>query len=174
MENTDSIIQFATLDNDIVVIRLKGRADFNKAPILKQLCDHLADTKPDTKFILDLEECETMDSSFLGVLASIGVKQTRSGNQKAIVVNANKHTKNLIETLGLKYILDLRQTLPEVDLGKIEFQDKEQEEISKVEQIAIMIEAHKELVELNPESGVKFKDVIEFLTESLEEEKEAK
>ena len=85
-------------------IRIEGRANLNSSVDFKALVNGLIE-KGYTRFILDLTECVLMDSTFLGVLAGLGMKFSAPKNgDPAITVellNANEQlgtgrVKNLV------------------------------------------------------------------------------
>lgn len=171
-ENNLKSISFAILDDDIVIVKVTGRANFTIAPYLKQLVDYLDNKNKKLRYIFDMESCITMDSSFLGVLASVGIKQQINGDGKAVVVNPNQHSRDLIETLGLKYILDVRKSINMLDLKDADFQTHKGKSVSRVEQLSIMIEAHEGLININPDNKVEFHDLLDYLNQSLEKEEQ--
>ena len=79
VEEAAKDIQYALLDQDnVAVVRVTGRGTFLNSVPLKKFADQLtADGKP-RQFIIDLKDCETLDSTFMGVLASISLRQTRA------------------------------------------------------------------------------------------------
>src|ERR1051326_8616003 len=62
-------------------IRISGRASFNSSVDFKLLVNNLSQ-KGFSRFVLDLTDCPLMDSTFLGVLAGLGLKfgAARNGN----------------------------------------------------------------------------------------------
>ncbi len=56
-------------DDDIAVVRVVGRGTFQNSVPVKQLADLLQKGGHPRKFVLDVSQCETLDSTFLGVLA---------------------------------------------------------------------------------------------------------
>ncbi len=56
-------------------IRIEGRANFNSSVDFKALINGLVE-KGYCRFVLDLTDCVLMDSTFLGVLAGLGMKFT--------------------------------------------------------------------------------------------------
>src|SRR6266446_10788318 len=57
----------------VVCIRIAGRASFNSSVDFKTLVAGLHQ-KGYSRFVLDLTHCLLMDSTFLGVLAGLGLK----------------------------------------------------------------------------------------------------
>lgn len=162
-------ILYARLPDDIVVIRVCGRGNHNNSLALREVFGQ-AGAPPRTRYVFDLEKCEAMDSTFMGVMASGALKQYRSGAGKAVVVNASKHVQELLSTLGLKYILDIRALHEEG--GKApeggDFKTAAPPAVDKLNRIILMIEAHEKLIDVDGGNEVQFKGVLQSLRESLD------
>lgn len=170
-EVPDSIC-FAQLEGGLVAIRVTGRGSFANSVELKQLCDRLADQHGGSgyRFIIDLHECSTMDSTFLGVLASIGLRQKRDTARLLTVVNANEQVVRLLETLGLSHFLEVRAEGTSAARGA-EFVTESSADVSREDRIIHMLEAHQNLCDIDSENYVRFGSVLKYLQESLEREK---
>lgn len=165
-------IQYATLPDDIVIIRVAGRANYQNSLALKHVFEKTSSEQQSPQYIFDLERCDSMDSTFMGVVASIGLHQKRLRGSKSTVLNVTPHVRELLDLLGLKFLLHIR------DLGEdgkaappipeAQFADVPSPEISKLDRIIMMIEAHERLIDVDSQNEVKFKGVLETLHDSLE------
>jgi hypothetical protein len=90
------------------------------------------------------------------------------------VVNAQKHTRQLLVNLGLSYILDMREMAESMPVREEDFQKAEGEQASRFEQIVHMIKAHNQLIDLDTQNEIRFQSVIKYLQDSLEREKKKK
>ncbi len=123
-------------------------------------------------FVVDLERCPTMDSTFLGTLtgAALDLKEVGGGN--LTVLNANARNQQILCSLGLNHILELdvastswtaeRRVAAEAladCAGATEF--------GKSEQAEHVLEAHQALTKANAANECRFRDVIEFLEKEL-------
>ena len=171
---TQDTICFAELSGGMVVIRVSGRGTFANSVEFKKLTDLLADRlgADEYRFILDLDDCATMDSTFMGVLASVGLRQKKSCGEKMAVVNANEQCCKLLTTLGLSFFLDVRpcgqSSVPDVDSSS--FKTAQAQQVSKTDRIIHMIEAHQNLCDIQSENTVRFDSVLKYLDESLRRE----
>src|SRR5690606_28022450 len=104
MEPTETIgkdavakdIQVALIDDEhTAVVRVTGRGNFMNSVPLKKFADRLGSKGRPDRFIMDLADCETLDSTFMGVLASISLLQSRNGRNRLVVCNANDHIHKL-------------------------------------------------------------------------------
>lgn len=174
MDNpTREPVEYAILPEcGVVIVRVNGRATFKTSPNLRHVFEKTRDQDPPPRYVFDLDNCTTMDSTFMGTLASIGIHQRRHHGLNPIVTNIQPHVRQLLAGLGLKYILDMRS---DEDGGPPEpsadqFQGAEAPEQSMLDRILMMIEAHEKLVDVDSENEVKFEGVLQSLRESLKRE----
>lgn len=163
-------------DGRIALVRVVGRGNFGISIPFKNFALKMQE-RGGVKFVIDLQYCESMDSTFMGVLAGICLAQIKSNAGRVAVVNANEHCRRLLKNLGIIHLLDLRTgAVAEVQRAEDEdqFAPAKNSSGSKLEQICTMLEAHKELVRLDQKNEVQFQAVIEYLEKSLQEERDSK
>lgn len=148
-------------------IKVPGRANFTTSIDLKCLVTELR-RRGFADFILDLHECITMDSTFLGVLAGMVL---RNGNGSATtetlaieLLNPNARVTDLLENLG---VLDLFKVRNEDVPSTLVFEPAQHLEPSREEVTRNCLKAHQTLMEVNPENVPKFKEVTQFMAEDL-------
>lgn len=140
-----------------VWIRVQGRGSFQNSTGLKEFAKQMA-ARGHRSFIVDLQDCELMDSTFMGTLAGIALKLGPEGNLR--VIRANERCRSVLRNLGLDRVFtvdDHAAAPPPEDL-----QDAEGHPPREAKRETI-IEAHENLVAANPDNAVRFKDVIDFL-----------
>lgn len=139
-----------------VWIRVSGRGSFQNSGGVKEFGAEMA-RRGHREFIVDLAECELMDSTFLGTLAGIALKVRGDGSVR--IVRANPRNRQVLRNLGLDRVLAVEdEPSPAAPAGSW----TEAAGIAPARRETI-IEAHESLVAANPENAVRFKDVIEFL-----------
>jgi anti-sigma B factor antagonist len=157
-------------------IKISGRANFTSSIDFKTLLEELQQ-KGCTYFVLDLSECTLMDSTFLGVLAGFGLQRNnpKPGQASCTIelLNPNERIIDLLESLGVLHLFKLAQ-------GTAELPDAAQPVPltptacpSKDEVRRACLEAHKTLIEANPQNAAKFKEVAAFLAEDLKKTRPA-
>lgn len=164
-------ISFACPAEGIVVLRVRGRGDHHHGPALRHAAEMAAPSGRSPQFVLDLEDCSHMDSTFMGILASIALKQRRDLDCLMTVVNSGAHVRQQLELLGLKFILDIRggaRGASSVPGEPGAFRAVEPPPQERIDRIVMMIEAHQGLIDLDKGNEVKFKGVLRSLQESLE------
>ena len=172
-DKTDDSIRFAAVSKDIVVVRVRGRGTFQNSASLSILWEEHKKKNKDIRFILDLEECSTMDSTFLGVVAQISLSQRRAGKGSLAVVNPTAQVGKLFDTLGLNYILDLRREPRQSVPPATAFTPAAASPRSKIENTINMLQAHQTLINLDSKNKVRFRSVIENLEKSIEHQKKS-
>src|SRR3954471_23913989 len=150
-------------------IRIEGRANFNSSVDFKALINGLIE-KGYTRFILDLTECVLMDSTFLGVLAGLGMKFSAPKNGDPAItlelLNANARITDLLENLGVQHLFKM-VCGPELNRARLEPMEHTPGTHDRKEVSRVCLEAHQTLMDINPENIGRFKDVAQFLAEDL-------
>ena len=149
------------------VVRISGRANCLSSVPFKQVVNGLIE-RGRRAFTLDLSDCQLMDSTFLGVLVglnrSLGQVESAGGFS---LYQPTEPVRVLLDNLG---ILELFNTAE--SLGKAE--DAESVEaggaVDKTELTRTSLEAHRTLIDVNPENEAKFKEVTRFLEEDLQQQ----
>jgi anti-anti-sigma regulatory factor len=153
--------------DDLVCIRIAGRASFQCSVDFKTLVNSLRQ-KGHQRFVLDLVDCPLMDSTFLGVMAGLGLKfnQQTNGEAPATIelLNPCPRIADLLENLGIAHLFKIIEGKAPAAEGNnpVTASNPDRKETTRT-----CLEAHKLLMELNPENVSKFKDVTRFLEEDL-------
>jgi len=152
----------------IVQVRVVGRATFKISEDLRDF--GIKVLKEGVKgIIVDLSECLGMDSTFIGVLAMIGL--SARGNAEVVIVNASDGLKKLLDGIGVSRVLTYArepvkevgwQSLCEAAAGAVDMQSV----------APTVLAAHETLMEIDPENVPKFKDVVDLLKAEMESDKD--
>lgn len=156
----------------VLWMRVDGKGTFQNSIEVKRCFQSVIATG--TKdFVVDLERCPMMDSTFLGTLTGAALNLRESGGGGLSILNANERNQHLLTSLGLDHILDLdidgttwaaERKLVCKELSQCEGQTAP---VCKEEQALQVLEAHQALTEANEANACKFRDVIQFLEEEL-------
>ena len=150
-------------DNGEYHIKVEGRANFECSPPLRNFAHSLEDCKG---IFIDLSECAGMDSTFMGILAMLGLKAKKCGYTVSIV-NADGNMKNLLNGLGIQKIFNY------VEISEIESTQKWEDtgkSTDKTEKAETVLEAHETLMKVDKENIPKFKTVVDFVRKDLGKE----
>lgn len=165
-------VEFARLPESVAVLRLVGRCSFHNSANLKKAAELCESEIEDCRFVLDFERCQSMDSTFLGTLAGIALRQRKRDCGSLIAVNVSKPLRRTMDLMGLSHVLELRDHDPTLKTAEaVEVSESQESRMSKAEQVAHMIEAHQTLIEVDSGNEVRFENVIKYLGDSLERAK---
>jgi len=154
--------------NKVVWIRVQGKGSFLNSSGLKEFARKMTN-RGHREFVVDLQHCPVMDSTFMGTLAGIALRLRELGQGSLHVTNLNERNSDLLRNLGLDQLFA-------IDLCGVKAPDGAPGEAitaadnatgNRTEQAQTMIEAHEALVEADPENLTKFKDVLEYLKQDL-------
>lgn len=153
-------------------MRIEGKGSFQNSVQVKR-CIQTMIEKGERRFVVDLEHCPIMDSTFLGTLTGAALNLRESGGGEVSVLNANPRNQQLLVSLGLDHILEVdrdgskfcaerRQVCHELNTCA-----EEPAPCARQEQAAQVLAAHEALTKANAENAIRFRDVIEFLEQEL-------
>jgi len=149
------------------VLKIVGRANFTSSVDFKAVVLGLRGEGVD-RFVLDLSECLLMDSTFLGVLAGMGLKFSNQPGARPCIelLHPNNRISDLLENLGVSHLFRIIQTNG-VDHEHAKWVQAQPHEHDQREVSRTCLEAHQILMEINPDNVPRFKDVAEYLAEDL-------
>lgn len=169
----DSSIQVG-VRGPTVWVKVEGRGSFLNSGNLKEFSREMLD-RGYREFVVDLEDCAMMDSTFMGTMASVALRLKELGRGHLHIVHCGNRSQQLLSGLGLDQIFDIHRdgnSAPECEaLGASRNQTLDSR---KQEQTETMIEAHEALCEAAPENIFRFKDVLDFLRQDLHHETSSK
>ena len=151
----------------IVCVKIAGRANFTASVDFKQLIYGLHD-QGHSRFVLDLTDCLLLDSTFLGVLAGMGLKLGNPDDRQPAIelLNPSPRISDLLENLGVTHLFKLASGPAPVEENSSPIpcpaSNAPKSEITRT-----CLDAHRLLMDINPDNVPKFKDVATFLAEDL-------
>ncbi|PWT78763.1 MAG: anti-sigma factor antagonist [Acidobacteria bacterium] len=147
---------------------MEGKGSFLNSPALKEFSKEMLE-RGFRSFVVDLNSCSVMDSTFMGTLAGIALRLRESGNGGLVVRNANERNSDLLSNLGLNNLfrIESKTSEPKAENRPESAVLEETTPMDRSDQAACMIEAHEALVDADPENLSRFKDVLEYLKQDL-------
>ncbi len=171
MRSKDVLI---SIDEGCYAIKIFGRANFEYAPVIRCLAKEI-DEKKFKEISIDLAECVGMDSTFMGILAMLGLKAHKC---KAVmnIVNAGPQSKELLVGLGIDRLIHFIQRS---DDGKLIEENATEINCSKhsdhkLETAECVYEAHATLMDIDKDNVKKFEKVVEYAKTDLDKLREEK
>jgi len=169
--NTASANIMVAAINETVCVQISGKANFTSSLDLKKLADEMR-RRGSRRFVFDLTDCSTMDSTFLGVLSGIalifGAGNDQPDQGLIELINPNPRIQESLENLGVAQLFNICACGKAATAAE-EFRPVEHQDASKLDVTRACLEAHNLLIEINPENESKFKDVTRFLAENLKQ-----
>ncbi|HAO67693.1 MAG TPA: hypothetical protein DCR17_13525 [Verrucomicrobiales bacterium] len=167
MDSKDTPLLVAQND-DVICIKVRGRATVKTSVPLKAIIEERR-ARGIIHYILVLDECLIMDSTFLGVLANQAFELVEDGDPKGSIqlLNPNERLQGLLDNLG---VLELFHVVHQKISSHQEPYSAVSESLdsgSKTEMTETSLNAHRALIALNPANEDKFKDVTRFLEDEL-------
>jgi anti-sigma B factor antagonist len=156
------------ITNGAIHVKVEGKGSFQNSPALKEFSKEMLE-RGYRHFVVDLNGCPVMDSTFMGTLAGIALRLREFGNGSLLVRNANERNWDLLQNLGLNNLFEVESKATElakdklVDAAPLDADHP----IGRSDQAECMIEAHEALVDADPENLARFKDVLEYLKQDL-------
>ncbi len=169
-EHNDAVL--VAIHEAVALVRVVGRGSFKNGLTLKQF-GSAAIRRGCRCFVIDLDECIGMDSTFMGVLAGISLRLSRGGRGEVVVMNLTPKLSSLLSTLGLHRLLELHEKGAVDEKLKAhldciaDFSALEGAGESDRLTLETILEAHRNLVKIDSENLPKFKSVIEYVNQDL-------
>ncbi|MDG1307362.1 MAG: STAS domain-containing protein [Porticoccaceae bacterium] len=110
--------------------------------------------------VVDMLEAECVDSTTLGLMAKLGLYCRKEYDINVQVFCQNPSILRTLDCMGFDEIFDIVQEVPDIDveLHDIGSVDTEIDEVQRQ-----VLEAHKLLMQLNPDNNKEFTDLIRAL-----------
>jgi anti-anti-sigma regulatory factor len=153
--------------DQVACIKVNGRADFTSSVDLKKLINELW-LHGYSRFVFELCDCVTMDSTFLGMLSGIGLRFSNAQPPQESpleLLNPSPRISEVLENLGVAHLFKIAAGCPPTPNN---FEPLEKAPgTTRADITRECLEAHKTLMNIQPENMKKFKEVAQFLAEDL-------
>jgi anti-anti-sigma factor len=154
--------------SDPVVVRIDGRASFQNSGGLRDFVTEIM-ARGKNRFVLDFQQCASMDSTFLGVLAGVAIELSkRGGGGSLVLARVGPRNLELMRNLGLHRLLTIDPGEQARDLQKCDT-PIEVKRCTEIESARLVLQAHENLVAADEANRAKFQDVLVFLRNRLEQ-----
>ena len=150
--------------NDVYYLKISGALRHDSAAPLDALIERWFEneTCDFTAVVIDLNETVFMDSTAIGLLASIAREMLARGLNAPTVFSANSEINQLLQSLRLDEVFTLVQKTTS-GIECISAQSVASEQCGA----AVILKAHEALVELNEANRVAFQSVIDLFRSEL-------
>ena len=144
-------------------VRVSEKATFLNCSPLREFFLNRLDAGQ-SNFVVDFDNCKSLDSTFLGILVSLAIKVKARGNLS--LINLRDRNLETVRNLGIHKIAQVSSEFISEpgDLENLKVGNEESKE-SSVE----IYKAHKSLMGLNQKNSRIFRDVVHFLEQKVED-----
>ena len=153
-----------------VAIKIDGRASFMNCSCLRDFFSEMI-KQGKTKFVVDFQQCTSMDSTFLGVLAGAALELRKLEPAGSLIVaRVGQRNLELLRNLGLHRLLvvDTGEAIPEIGGGAGQALPCSGPR-TELENARLVLQAHENLVSADAGNQSKFQDVLTFLKSRVEQ-----
>ncbi|MEP6810627.1 MAG: STAS domain-containing protein [Chthoniobacterales bacterium] len=153
-----------------VWVRVEGKGSFLNSGNLKEFAREMV-SRGYREFVVDLEDCAMMDSTFMGTMAGVALRLKELGQGHLHVIHCGQRSRELLTGLGLDQIFSIHAkgaAAPEWEV--LTSPPAATATVQKQQQAQQMLDAHEALCEAAPENFSRFKDVLEYLKQDLQQE----
>ena len=159
------------VSGNAVWVRVEGKGNFLNSGNLKDFTREMVN-RGYREFVVDLEHCVMMDSTFMGTMAGVALRLKELGHGHLHVVHCGERSRELLTGLGLDQIFSIHSNGSAAPACR----DLEQPapSLHKHEQAQQMLDAHEALCEAAPQNVSRFKDVLDYLKQDLHQAPAAK
>ena len=150
-----------------VWVRVEGKGNFLNSGSLKEFAQEMVN-RGYREFVIDLEHCAMMDSTFMGTMAAVALRLKELGQGHLHVVHCGARSRELLSGLGLDQIFDIHGNgAVSPECKRMNENAQAAADAAKKERTETMLEAHEALCQAAPENISRFKDVLDYLKQDL-------
>jgi anti-anti-sigma factor len=152
------------------LVCIEGRGTYKVSSSLKRFAATTID-QGITEFVVDMHDCDYMDSTFMGVLAGVALRLRRVGKGNVRMINLLPSAQEALQTVGID---DLLVPCEATQIGSELFATCRGGHGEQLEEatardggtLETMLQAHEDLVAASPDTAAQFTDVITFLKQA--------
>ena len=157
------------VNGQAVWVKVEGKGNFLNSGNLKEFAKEMVN-RGYREFIVDLENCAMMDSTFMGTMAGVALRLKEIGHGHLHVIHCGQRSRDLLTGLGLDQIFHIHSNGSGTpDYNPIPDLTEPEPSIQKQRQAQQMLDAHEALCEAAPENFSRFKDVLDYLKQDLQQ-----
>lgn len=146
--------------NDVHVLRFIGDIRYPLSPSIAHYLDEIFAGPAPAGFVFDLTETDSIDSTNLGLLASIAKRMQALGGQRITIVSNHAEINSVLFSMALDEVFDIVESV-RLDAGpglEISHESADRENLKRT-----LIDAHQALMDLSEKNRGMFSDVVASL-----------
>ncbi|HON87888.1 MAG TPA: STAS domain-containing protein [Spirochaetia bacterium] len=156
---------FYKKEANTIYIRATGHITANSCSQLKDRVfeDFDSDNSPQS-ILIDLSQCEYMDSTFMGLIAGFNKRLLRSGKGPLTLFKVTATCQKLLKTMGIANLVTLSDDLPQFPAMM------EPMNTSENATPEFILDSHNNLIELSEENEKRFATLRTILQNTINEQ----
>ena len=156
----------------VVVLKLVGRFTFSMraSKSLDAFIDTVLMDEEYENILIDLTETESLDSTSLGLLAILTRLTMDLYDRQATIVSTDPYVNDILDGVGFDEVFHI---VHDPQRAETEWESLEDGEPTKKELSRVVLNAHRELLDLNEKNKDTFKDVVAMLEKQMEDDAES-
>jgi len=115
--------------------------------------------------IIDLSEALYIDSTNLGLIAKIAGRTRHNPSIHVTILSPNQDINEILQSVRFDKLFTIVEAYPEIEASE-EIPDQER---GRAEDLRMLMEAHKALMDIHEDNRPKFKDVVELLENEMKD-----
>lgn len=142
----------------ITYIKMVGKLKYTTSSGFDQFVESLLD-RGFENVIIDLTEAVYIDSTNLGLIAKIAGRARRNEHMHVTIISTNEDINEILSSVRFNTLFTIVEQVPEPQ----ELEEIPDEKRERREDLQMLIEAHKALMDIHEENRPQFKDVVELM-----------
>lgn len=134
---------------------------------LAEFLDNLLKKSKFEDVLIDLSETTTIDSTNLGLLASVSQFTQKNLNKKPTIIATNDGLLELLESIGFEEVFHIVGDSKSLNIELNEVQEVHDQGMGLTQ---VLLDAHRALMNLNDKNSDMFKDLVELLQAEVDSE----
>lgn len=157
----DGRILFAEL-NGIYFIQPLGNVRYTLSRGLDKLISRIQGDSSAKEVVIDLSGTKYLDSTNLGLLAKVAAVSLTKFHKHPVLVSQNKNINTILDTMGFQKVFHMISGWITPNMQLQDTNDRNTPPDSRV-----LLEAHRQLCEMNDKNADTFHDVVELLATDM-------
>jgi len=144
----------------VYILKLVGEVRLNACSTIDAAIERISENSNFQSLVVDLSETIHLDSTTLGMLATLAVKAKEKSHFLPSIVSTNPDVTRIIESMGFESVFLITTDPVESESELLEMQQKplQEEDMRKT-----VLNAHKILMDINENNCGKFRDLVDAL-----------
>ncbi|HDQ14400.1 MAG TPA: anti-sigma factor antagonist [Sediminispirochaeta sp.] len=148
--------------NGITYIKMVGNLKYTFSSGFDQFVESLLE-RGFSNVVIDLSESDYIDSTNLGLIAKIAGRARGREDMHVSIVSPNEDINAILESVRFDKLFTIVDKVPEVDA----LDEIDDEQRGRQEDLRMLLDAHRALMDIDEENRPKFKDVVELLEKEV-------